>query len=306
MHRNDCTLTHRPRCEPRSEPALNRRERKPVLQIGRLNQLKVLEVTPSTIYLDAEDGNELSLPNDLAPNQEIVIGQAMEVFVCYDSEDQLIGTREIPLAQVGEFAHLKIASLEPVGAFLDWGLEKDLFLPYSEQNRELRAGQDVIVYVYLDNTDRICASMRLEKYLDKSPTSYQVGESVELMIISETDLGFKAIVNGQHIGVLYANEVFQDLQHGQKLPGVIKKIREDGKLDLSLQKLGHRAAEDIGPKILELLRSKGGFLPYDDKTSAEIIYQIFGVSKKKYKMALGSLYKRRLISIGPDGIRLQS
>jgi predicted RNA-binding protein (virulence factor B family) len=276
-----------------------------MIQIGRFNELKVLEVTDSGIYLEAGPGDEILLP-DPPESLHCEIGQMLEVFVCYDSEDNLIATTEAPLAQVGEFAHLTVAALEPVGAFLDWGLPKDLFLPYSEQTRDLQAGQDVIVYVYLDNSQRISASMRLERHLDKTPGNYKEGQSVELFIMSKTDLGFKAIINGRHVGVLYSNEVFQPLEHGQRLPGVIKKVREDGKIDLSLQKLGHKAAEDIGPKILELLKAKGGFLPYDDKTSAEIIYEVFGVSKKKYKMALGGLYKQRLITIDPDGIRLKA
>ncbi len=274
-----------------------------MLKIGQLNQLKVLEVLPKEIVLYASENQEISLI-DAPENFDCLPGDSLSVFVSYDSEDRLIATFKTPYAQVGEFAHLEVVALEAVGAFLNWGLRKDLFLPFSEQTRELRVGQDVIVFIYLDNTSRIAASMKLEKHLDKVPGDYQEGDSVELFIVSETDLGFKAIVNGRHWGMLYTNEVFQPLEHGQRLPGVIKKVRDDGKIDLSLQKLGHKAAEDIAPQILQLLEDNGGFLPYDNKTSAEIIYDVFGVSKKKYKMALGNLYKKRAISIDQDGIRL--
>lgn len=208
------------------------------------------------------------------------------------------------IAKIGEFAVLRVVSLEPVGAFLDWGLPKDLFLPFREQTRELQVGHEIIVYLYTDNTGRTSSSMRLEKFLDKDTSVYSIEQKVDLLIIGKTDLGYKAIINGKHLGIIYNNEVFQDIRYADKMPGYIKKIREDGKIDLILQPFGNKGADDLGQKILDLLKEKGGFLPVTDKTSPEEIYNLFGVSKKKYKMALGGIYKKKLITIESDGIKL--
>jgi predicted RNA-binding protein (virulence factor B family) len=196
-------------------------------------------------------------------------------------------------------------SLERVGAFLDWGLAKDLFLPFSEQTRDLRIGDEVVVFLYLDKSDRISASMRLQRHVSKIPGSYEVGQPVDLLIVSKTDLGFKALVEGRHFGVLYADEVFQPLKSAQRIKGYIKLVRPVGKLDLSLTRMGSKAAlDDIAPIIMERLRASGGFLAINDKSSAEVIHAQFGVSRKKFKIALGGLYKQRLIKIDKDGIRL--
>ncbi len=211
-----------------------------------------------------------------------------------------------PLVEVGEFASLKVVSVEEVGNFLDWGLPKNLLLPFGEQTRSLRPGDRVLVHVYRDQADRPVASMRLDRHLDKSPASYEEGQKVDLIIGGETDLGYKAIINHKHWGLLYSDEVFQLLHTGQKIVGYIRKLRPDGKIDLILQPAGHQATGEIGTRILELLQQKGGFLPINDKTPAEEIYERFGVSKKKYKIALGGLYKQRLLKVDHDGIRLVS
>jgi len=211
-----------------------------------------------------------------------------------------------PLVQVGDFAELTVTSIQSIGTFLDWGRPKDLFLPFSEQTRDIEEGEKVIVYLYVDNNQRSCASMRVEKFVDKTPGSLKEQDAVNLFIIARTDLGFKATINGQHLGVLYRNEIFKPIRIGQRIPGFVKKIREDGKIDLSLQQTGGRDVEDIGEVILSLLDKRGGFLPICDKTSAEVIYDLFGVSKKKFKMTLGGLYKKRLITIEADGIRLRA
>lgn len=205
---------------------------------------------------------------------------------------------------VGDFAILRVASIEPVGAFLDWGLPKDLFLPFREQTRELQVGHEIIVCLYTDNNGRISSSMRLEKFLDKDTSVYTVEQKVDLLIIGKTDLGFKAIINGKHLGILYQNEVFQDLRYADQVTGYVKKIRDDGKIDLILQPFGNKGTGDLGEVILSKLAEKGGFLPLTDKTTPEIIYNLFGVSKKKYKMALGGIYKKKLITIESDGIKL--
>lgn len=208
------------------------------------------------------------------------------------------------MLKVGDFALLEVVATEKVGAFLDWGQPKDLFLPYAEQTHPVEVGDFVFVYIYLDKSGRISSSMKLEKRVDKNVT-YEAGEQVDLVIVSKTDLGFKAIINGKHIGMLYANEVFKQLRRGEETKGFIKQVRPDGKIDLILQQVGYKAKDDIAEKILELLKEKNGFLPLTEKTLPEEIYKLFGVSKKKYKMALGGLYKKRLITIEDDGIRLR-
>lgn len=209
--------------------------------------------------------------------------------------------------QLGEYALLEVVSLEPVGAFLDWGKDKDLFLPFAEQvGPGLRVGDEVIIYTYEDKAGRVTASMRLSRNKEKTKMDYKVGQAVELLIAAETDLGFKAIIENKHMGLLFRNEVFQELHYGQIITGYVKAIREDGKVDLSLQSgaTGHKAAAGIDQKILDLLTAKDGFLPIHDKTPSEYIHELFGVSKKKYKIALGALYKKRLITVDDDGIRL--
>lgn len=264
----------------------------------------MVKEVPFGVYLDGREEGEILLPTKEVP-QGLKAGDTVEVFLCFDSEDRLIATTVEPLAEVGRFAVLRVVSVEQVGAFLDWGLPKDLFLPYAEQSRNLRPGQEIIVYVYLDKSTRLSASMRLERNLEKTPGELQEGQEVDLLLFGRTDLGYKAIVDGKHLGVLYENEVFQKLDYAQALKGYIKKIRDDGKIDLSLRRPGHEAAnEDIGPLILKKLRENGGFLEINDKASAETVHRLFGVSKKKFKIALGGLYKKRLITVNDDGIRL--
>lgn len=277
-----------------------------MIEIGRLNKLKVLKHVDFGVFLDGEDDGEILLPLRYMP-ENCDVGDTVEVFVMFDSEDRLMATTETPKAMVGDFAFLKVVAVESVGAFLDWGLAKDLFLPYAEQIHTPRVGQDIIVYIYTDKSDRISASMRLDRYVEKTATDYKEGQPVQLLIAGKTDLGYKALVDNKYWGVIYENEVFQPLKYGQRTQGFIKKLRPDGKIDLILQKtdkVGHEAAEDIGPLIMDMLQKKGGYLAINDKTPAETIYNLFGVSKKKYKIALGGLYKKRLITVDDDGIRL--
>lgn len=276
-----------------------------MLKVGHFNKLTVLKHVDFGLYLDGGvEAGEILLPRKYITDN-CQVGDSLDVFLCYDSEDRLIATTETPKAEVGQFACLKVVAKNSVGAFLDWGLPKDLFLPFAEQSHHFQIGDDVVVYLYLDNTNRIAASMRLERNIDKNPGDYEENQRVDLMIIGKTDLGYKAVINGRHWGLLYHNEVFQPLKYGQKIHGYIKAVREgDGKIDLSLQKIGHQGGGDITPKILELLEKSGGFLAISDKISAEKIYDLFGASKKKYKIALGGLYKKRLITISEDGIRL--
>lgn len=287
-----------------------------MVYIGRWNVLRILRVTDYGLYLDAEQLGDILLPNKLIP-QDLNIDEIcfdedeLEVFVCYDSEDRLMATTENVRAQVGDLVVLQVKETNSVGAFLDWGLTKDLFLPFAEQTHNIRPWQFIVVAVYLDKSDRICASMRVERYLDKvvefnedGSSPFSVGQQVDLIIYARTDLGYKAIVDNQYVGFLYENEVFKQLNYADQIKGYIAKVRTDGKLDLNLQKQGHQAGLDIVPLLLEKLESDGGFLPITDKTDSEVIYKMFGVSKKKFKIALGNLYKQRVIAIEEKGIRL--
>jgi predicted RNA-binding protein (virulence factor B family) len=206
----------------------------------------------------------------------------------------------------GTFAVLKVVDLNRVGAFLDSGDEKDLLLPFAEQTKTLKVGDEVLVYTYLDNTQRLCASMRVERNSDGSHPDLEDGDEVELLIFSQTDIGYKAIVENRYVGLLYRDEVYQPLKYAQRLKGWIKKVRDDGKIDLQLTDptaVGHKSADPIQDQILARL-AESGFLPINDKTPAETIYEEFGVSRKKFKIALGGLYKKRLITVDDDGIRL--
>lgn len=274
--------------------------------IGRYNTLEIIEKAPFGLYLNGGEDGSILLPNRYVPD-DWKMGDQLEVFVHYDSEDRIIASTLKPFAEVHRFAALKVLAVEEVGAFLDWGLPKDLFLPFAEQTRELRRGQTVVVYLYLDKSDRISATMRIDRHFEKNTSALKTGQEVSLLIAGMTDMGFKTVVDGIYGGMIFKNEVFQDLSYAQELKGFIKQIRPDGKLDISLQdtlKIGHHSADEIAPKIMSLLEGSGGFLPVNDKTPAEEIYRLFGASKKKYKIALGGLYKKRLIRVETDGIHL--
>ncbi len=271
--------------------------------VGKTNNLKVIKEVGAGYFLDAGLDGEILLPH-ASTEQKLKIGELVSVFLYHDSEDRLIATTEIPIARVGDFAHLKVIALESVGAFLDLNISKDLFLPYREITRDLKVGDYVVVHIYLDKTGRIASTMRFDKYADKGTSIFKPGDKVDLMIAGLSDLGFKAIINGKYLGVLYDNEIFEHLEIGQKLPGYIKKVREDKKVDLLLQPFGNLGAKDLSQNILDEITKSGGHLKINDKTPAEEIYDLFGVSKKKYKIALGTLYKKRLITIADDGIRL--
>jgi len=273
-------------------------------ETGTFNRLKVINKHDDGVLLDGEELGELFMPRSYA-SADCDAGDTVDVFIFYDSEGRLLATTKRPFAMVGDFALLKVVSITPVGAFLDWGLKKDLLAPFGEQKEKMAEGRSYIVYVYRDEkTNRIAASSKLNKFLDKTPISLPAGQEVELLICNQTELGYKAIINNCRWGVLYKNEIFQPLRKGQKLPGFIKKVRDDGKIDLCLQKPGHEKVADMSDRIIDALKAAGGFISITDKSPAEFIYRMFSVSKKTYKKAIGSLYKKRLIDIESDGIRL--
>jgi len=275
-------------------------------ETGRFNKLKVINKLDAGVLLDGEELGELFMPRS-SSSAEYDIGDTVDVFIFYDSEGNLLATIKRPFAMVGEFALLKVVSITPVGTFLDWGLKKDLLVPFSEQKEKMEEGRSYIVYVYRDErTNRIAASSKVNRFLDKEPIQLEEGQGVELLICSQTEIGYKAIIDNSCWGILYKNEVFQPLRKGQKIPGFIKKIRDDGKIDLCLQKPGPEKVEDMSDRIIDALKTEGGFISINDKSPAELIYRMFGVSKKTYKKAIGSLYKKRLIEIESDGIRLKN
>jgi predicted RNA-binding protein (virulence factor B family) len=274
-----------------------------LLRLGDQNKLKVLNRVGTGYYLQWESGNDAFLPISEAP-EGLKAGDMIDVFVYEDTDDSVVATTQMPLVKAGQVASLKVLAVEEVGVFLDWGVPKDLFLPHREMTRDLELGHFVIVYVYIDKSNRMAATMRVDKYINKTKPTYQPGDKVDLMIFGQSDLGFKAVINGVHTGQLYNNEIFERLTPGQRLPGYVKKVREDGKIDLLLQPFGNKGAKDLGEQILAAIKDNNGFLPITDKTTPDEIYDLFGVSKKKYKIALGGLYKKRLITISDDGIKL--
>lgn len=274
--------------------------------IGKYNNLRVIKEVDFGVYLDGGPEGEILMPIRYVP-KDCQVGDYVDVFLYLDSEDRLVATTEKPYAQVGEFSMLRVKSVNKIGTFLDWGIMKDLLVPFREQKVTMTEERSYLVYIYVDEeTRRIVASAKLNKFLDKSVPDYVVGQEVDLVIESETDLGYKAIINNKHWGILYENEVFEQLAKGLKLKGYIKKIRTDNKIDLSLQPIGYEKVDPIAQMILDQLKKDGGFIAVSDKSDAEKVYQVFGVSKKAFKQAIGSLYKKRLITIGTDGIRLNS
>ncbi|ALR91508.1 S1-like domain-containing RNA-binding protein [Vibrio alginolyticus] len=276
-----------------------------MIKIGQINSLEVIKKADFGVFLDGDDYGSVLLPSKYVP-EGTEIGEYVDVFLYFDSESQLAATIERPIAQVGEWGLMKIEGVNATGAFVNWGIkEKDLLIPFSEQRTRFSAGQTILVYVYTDKASgRIVGTTKFNKWLDKTPANYEVNEQVDLIIAERSQLGYKAIVNGKHWGMIFPSDVFGKLYIGKKLKGFIKHIREDGKIDLALQKVGVAKMDDLSSKILDLLEKKGGFLPLNDKSSPEAIFDAFRTSKGTYKKTIGGLYKQGKIVIEKDGIRL--
>lgn len=274
-------------------------------KIGEYNTLQIVKELDFGIYLDGGEHGEILLPKRYIP-ENIPENNELEVFIYLDSEDRLIATTEKPWVKVNEFAYLEVVSLTEIGAFLGWGLPKDLLLPFREQKRTVKEGDKIIAHVYLDSiSKKLVASAKVDKFLDNVPIVYSEGEEVEILIHSTTELGYKAIINNLHWGMLYNNEIFQNLKIGQQMKAFIKKIRDDEKIDLSLQKSGFEQIDDTANLIMDYLKSNNGSMSITDKTSPEKIKQVFGISKKNFKKAIGNLYKKHLIVIkNTEEIRL--
>lgn len=273
-------------------------------ELGVLNTLTVLRTGSYGVILDGGPLGDVLLPRREAP-ESCAVGDTLVIFVYVDSDDTLVATTQRPLAMVGEFAHLKVLSMTDYGAFVDWGLKKNLLVPFSEQNGTMIVGRSYVVRVYLDKrSGRAVASARLDRFLDRAPLDYVPHQQVDLLVCEHTDIGYKAIINQRHWGVLHDADVFQPLRYGQRLTGYIKKLREDGKIDLVLQPPGYAKVEGIAGELLEKIRAAGGFIAVTDKSPPEKIYALFGVSKKVFKQAVSALYRERLITIEADGLHL--
>jgi predicted RNA-binding protein (virulence factor B family) len=272
--------------------------------IGRINKLKVTRKRDYGVHLDGGDSGDILLLKKYAP-ENCEPGDEIEVFVYGDGPQRLRATTQKPYATVGQFAKLRVTANTSSGSFLDWGLQKDLLVPKKEQHARMEEGKSYVVFVFLDkNTNRITASAKLDKFLNLLPPHYAVGEEVDLIIYSRTDMGYKAVVNNTHGGMLYKNDVFRKLHIGQELKGYIKKIRADNKIDLSLQQPGYQKIDAVSRSILKTLKDHDGRIAVTDNSKPDDVYALFGVSKKTFKKAIGALYKKRLISIDANGIKL--
>ncbi|MDE1243445.1 CvfB family protein [Vibrio aestuarianus] len=276
-----------------------------MINVGQINSLEVVKIADFGVFLDASDFGTTLLPNRFVP-QGVELGQKIEVFLYFDSDNQLAATTETPIAKVGEWGLMKVEGVNSTGVFVDWGVkDKDLLVPYSEQRARFTEGQTILVYVYTDKASgRIVGTTKFNKVLDKTPANYTKNQQVDLLIAERSDLGYKAIINGQHWGMIFPSDVFGKLFIGKSLKGYIKNVREDGKIDLALQKVGVEKMDEMSTKILELLEKKGGFLPLSDKSTPEAIFATFRTSKGTFKKSIGGLYKQGKITIEPDGIRL--
>lgn len=274
------------------------------IRLGDYNRMTVVKTVDFGVYLDGGEEGEVLLPARYVPDG-CKEGDELEVFVYLDNEERLVATTQTPLAKVGDFACLEVSWVNEYGAFLNWGLKKDLFCPFREQKMKMEKGKSYIVHVHIDHeSHRIVASAKVERYFDPSFPPYRYGDEVSLLVWQKTDLGFKVIVDNRYAGLVYSNQIFREIRTGDRMKGYIEAVREDGKIDVMLQPTGWRMTKETADVLLDYLETHQGVCRLTDKSPAEDIYQAFQVSKKSYKKAVGDLYKRRLITIEEDCIRL--
>ena len=275
-----------------------------MVQIGKFNRLQVVKHVDFGLYLEGGTFGNILLPKRYAP-EDAEIGDELEVFIYLDSEDEIIATTDRPKVTVGECAYLKVTDVNRVGAFLDWGLPKDLMVPFNEQSHPMELDKSYVVYVYLDPyTNRIVASSRLNRHLQEESLYFKPQQAVKLLICGRTDMGYKAVINNTHLGLLFKDDAFKPLRYGSKTPGYIKSIRPDRKIDLSLQLPPIQQREQLTEQIIAHLEARGGESNLTDKSAPDDIYRQYNVSKGTYKKAIGSLYKAKRIVIEADRIRL--
>jgi predicted RNA-binding protein (virulence factor B family) len=274
-----------------------------MVHVGKFNELEVVKEFDFGIYLRKEDV-EILMPSKWIPGGT-KIGDKLNVFVFRDSDDRLIATSQTPLATADTFAYLEVKQVNETGAFMDWGMDKDLLIPYREQAQPMVAGRSYVVFVYLDElTDRLVGSSKLSRFIIREDIELQEGDVVDLLVYSETNLGYNAIINDLYSGLIYKNEIYENIRIGDKLQGYVKKLREDNKIDLSLQKSGFELVDDVKWKILKVIKEQNGFLAMRDDSSPEEIKAKFQISKKAFKKAIGALYKERLVKLTDKGIEL--
>ena len=274
------------------------------IELGKFNQLEVVKEVDFGVYLDGGEEGEILLPTRYVP-EDCKIGDILNVFLYLDMDERLIATTLTPFVQVGQFACLEVSWVNQYGAFLNWGLMKDLFVPFREQKMKMQVGRKYVVHAHLDEESyRIVASAKVERYLSKDKPEYTAGEEVNILIWQKTDLGFKAIIDNKYSGLLYENEKFSSIETGMEMKAFVKQVREDGKVDLILQKPGFEKGDDFAKTLLDYIKEQGGRIHLNDKSPAEDIYDTFGVSKKTFKKGVGDLYKKRLITLHEDGIAL--
>lgn len=274
------------------------------VRLGRYNQLEVVKEVDFGVYLDGGDDGEILLPARYVP-EDCQLGDMLNVFIYLDNEERLVATTLTPYAQVGDFACLEVAWTNQYGAFLDWGLMKDLFVPFREQKNKMEKGERYVVHVHLDKDSyRIMASAKVERYLSSDIPPYHPGDGVEILVWQRTDLGYKVIVDNRFGGLIYATDVVRPLSTGTKTEAYVRQVRPDGKIDIVLQPDGPRKVDDFAEVLLDYIRQHDGFTTFQDKTPAEDIYATFGVSKKTFKKAVGDLYKKHLVTLEEGGIRL--
>jgi len=276
-----------------------------MIEVGKYAELEILRDTEPGLFLGDEDGNEVLLPNKYCP-KEFELGDPIEVFVYRDFAERKVATNIIPKIHLKEFALLECVDVTEHGAFMNWGMEKHLMVPFSEQRQNMEIGRWYVVYMDIDeDTDRLFGSNKLGRYLSNDKLGVAEGDGVLLLVYKETELGYSVIVNNRHNGLIYKNEIFKPLRIGDELEGFVKKIREENKIDVSLQPIGYRNANDVNCELLyEALSNNQGFIPLTDKSPPAAIYDRFGISKKAFKKAVGGLYKERKLTIESDGIRL--
>jgi len=276
-----------------------------MVEIGKYNSLRVVKDVEHGLYLDGGDKyGEILIPRKYV-SEDTKIDDMIDVFVYYDTEDRVIATTEQPYATIGEFAGLQVIDVNKFGAFLDWGLIKDLFVPFREQKAKMQVGKTYVVYIDIDEkSERIVGSAKVENYLDNVPPVYREDQEVDIIVAGISDLGYTCIINSLHKGIIYKNEIFEDLYIGQQTKAYIKKVREDEKIDLYYHKKGLKASEDLSDVVLNRLKDNNGVLNISDKSDSTLIYEEFGVSKKQFKKAVGHLYKQKLINIEKEKITL--
>lgn len=276
-----------------------------MITIGDYNELTIIRQAPPGLYLMDNEGNEVLLPNKYI-SEKTIIGERIQVFVYKDSEDRIIATTQTPKLILDEFACLQVKDVNTMGAFLDWGLEKDLMVPYSEQAQNMKKGKFYIVYLIEDEkTQRLIGTSKWNRFIERDYITVKVKDEVDVLICEQTEMGFNVIVNNLHKGLIYKNEVFRELQFGEKITAYVKNIRENNEIDISLYPQGVLHIEQTAQIVLDALKQNNGFLPFTDKSSPNEIIKSLNMSKKIFKKAIGTLYKQRLIQIADEGIFLK-